>query len=360
MKQCQKCDLDFPDSFRFCGSCGGALPQRFTCAYCGEVVEARWAFCTSCGKSFSANSSDSRSEPSIVAASPSMVTQASRSPASQPTAMAGQPAEPSKQVATQEWYAAPDLFDEDNETTLTAPALYPTREVSAKVAMGPSAIAPPAQNGNGKAPPTLTMLSAYGETEPVIASRSEGKRGLIYASLLVLLFVMIGFAGWYLLTRRASATPSQPAADTVTAPASVDASAMTPKLLERPVATGAADEEWKRLREKRIAAKPAEAGDVITSLEQAEKNYPRDYRFPYERAKLSIKGITSHHEAFGALAAAAEKAIDNGQSQELLDNLMADKDGDFWKLARGHHEWEALEDALRNKDKAALENLRHH
>jgi hypothetical protein len=98
---------------------------------------------------------------------------------------------------------------------------------------------------------------------------------------------------------------------------------------------------------------------MIAAFEDAEKKYPRDYRFPYERAKLSIKGVTSHHEAFGALSAAGEKAIDNGKAQEMLDSLMADQDGDFYKLSRGHHEWQALVQALSNKDKRGLNELHH-
>jgi len=43
----------------------------------------------------------------------------------------------------------------------------------------------------------------------------------------------------------------------------------------------------------------------------------------------------------------------------MLDNLMADKDGDFYKLSRGHSEWQALEEALRSKDKVALKALHH-
>src|SRR5712692_3181368 len=120
-----------------------------------------------------------------------------------------------------------------------------------------------------------------------------------------------------------------------------------------------ADEEIKRLRERRMVAKPSETSELIAAFEDAEKKYPTDYRFPYERAKLSIKGITTHHEAFGALAFAAEKAIDNGKAQEMLDSLTADQDGDFYKLSRGHREWQALEEALRNKDKGALKALHH-
>ena len=119
------------------------------------------------------------------------------------------------------------------------------------------------------------------------------------------------------------------------------------------------DEEIKRLRERRIGAKPSESGEIIAAFEDAEKKYPNDYRFPYERAKLSIKGVTSHHEAFSALSVAAEKAIDNGKAQEMLDSLMADKDGDFYKVSRGHHEWQALVQALSNKDKRGLNELRH-
>jgi len=43
----------------------------------------------------------------------------------------------------------------------------------------------------------------------------------------------------------------------------------------------------------------------------------------------------------------------------MLDSLKADEDGDFYKLSRGHHEWQALEEALQNKDKAGLKALRH-
>ncbi len=108
------------------------------------------------------------------------------------------------------------------------------------------------------------------------------------------------------------------------------------------------------MRERRIRANPSEAAQITAALEAAEEKYPNDYRFPYERAKLSIKGIVSHHETFEALNEAAEKAIDNGKAQEMLDNLMADKDGDFYKPSRGHHEWEALLQALQSKNKAAL------
>jgi hypothetical protein len=57
--------------------------------------------------------------------------------------------------------------------------------------------------------------------------------------------------------------------------------------------------------------KPSEIVEIISALEQAEKKYPNDYRFPDELSKLSIKGITSHHEAFEPLARAAERVTHN-------------------------------------------------
>ena len=75
MKHCQKCNLDFPDSFRFCGSCGGALPSSLSCQGCGELVEAKWTFCTNCGESLSERQSDGVTqskapEPPELAAAP--------------------------------------------------------------------------------------------------------------------------------------------------------------------------------------------------------------------------------------------------------------------------------------------------
>ena len=108
-----------------------------------------------------------------------------------------------------------------------------------------------------------------------------------------------------------------------------------------------------------MTAKPSESVEIISAIDQAERKYPRDYRFPYELSKLSIKGSVSHDEAFAPLFRAAQKAIDNGQADEMLSSLMADKDGDFHKLSHGHHEWEAIRQALLNKDKGVLKVSSH-
>jgi hypothetical protein len=210
------------------------------------------------------------------------------------------------------------------------------------------------------------MLAAYGESGRTASPEWQRHHFLLVGLLLLVFFGVLGLGGWYWWTHRAAVAQSPPQAASTNAPAVADSSsssastASSAPTTSAPIATsGGAEEEWKRLRERRISAKPSESSAIIASLNEAEKKYPRDYRFSYERAKLSIKGITSHHEAFGSLALAGEKAIDNGKAQEMLDSLKADEDGDFYKLSRGHHEWQALEEALQNKDKAGLKALRH-
>src|SRR6266849_10141270 len=63
MKHCQECNLDFPDSYRFCGSCGGALSHSLTCQGCGELVESKWTFCTNCGRGLSPEITTSQATP---------------------------------------------------------------------------------------------------------------------------------------------------------------------------------------------------------------------------------------------------------------------------------------------------------
>jgi hypothetical protein len=209
-------------------------------------------------------------------------------------------------------------------------------------------------------PPVLSMMESYGRETP---SQFRWWYGAILG-LFLLLFGGLGIGGWYWWSNRGSVAQTTPQVDSNPAlpPGNSSASPSSTSTSTAPgqkTASLSADEEIKRLRERRIAAKPSEASEIIAAFEDAEKKYAMDYRFPYERAKLSIKGITSHHEAFGALSLAAEKAIDNGKSQEMLDSLTADKDGDFYKLSRGHHEWQTLLEALNNKDKRGLSELHH-
>ena len=118
----------------------------------------------------------------------------------------------------------------------------------------------------------------------------------------------------------------------------------------------------RRFVDARVWTGVIEAGrlDGPTSLFQAlakvERQYPRDYRFPYERAKLAVRSsqASSRTEAFKALNSAAEKAISTGKANEMLNGLETDKAGDFSKLAQGRYEWSRLVAALKRKDPSLL------
>ena len=208
--------------------------------------------------------------------------------------------------------------------------------------------------------PNLTILSSY--SEPEAPSQFRLPHGLIVGFLLLLFVSLVGIGGWYLWRRpvtqtsqSSTSTPDVTSENPSTVPSAQPTSTITPQ--QAPIAS--ADDEIQQLRERRIGAGPSERVEIISALEQAEKRYSSDYRFPYELSKLSIKGTISHHEAFEPLARAAQKAIDNGQADEMLNSFMGDKDGDFHKLSHGHHEWEAIEQALRNKDKGMLKVSAH-
>ena len=116
------------------------------------------------------------------------------------------------------------------------------------------------------------------------------------------------------------------------------------------------EDELKKLREKRMGASDSDRSKVFQAIAKVERQYPRDYRFTYERAKLAAKGSkpASRNEAFKALSVAAEKAISTGKANEMLSGLEADKAGDFQKLAQGRQEWNKLLAALKRKDMSLL------
>ena len=347
MKHCQPCNLGFPAGFRFCGSCGGGLSDSIDCAVCGELVESKWKFCTGCGTTL-------RLEPNVVeserASTPHLET------VSQPQRRA-ELISPS----VREWYAAPELFEEAEETT--AASIRVSEVASTPIRQPDSSQVGAAGNGassrKGKEAPTLTMLSGYGRPDFIAKAEATSLQPVLVLGLIAF-FAMVGFGGWYLWTYRTSAAASKTEATPAQEPTATSRQFASASVGETPAKRGeaeSANDEWKRLKQERISASGSQHAAIIASLEEAEKKYPRDYRFPYERAKLSVKGIVSHHEAFSALASAAEKAIDNGKAQEMLANLMAEQDGDFYKLARGHHEWHAVQEALGNNDKRPLKTM---
>jgi hypothetical protein len=110
------------------------------------------------------------------------------------------------------------------------------------------------------------------------------------------------------------------------------------------------------MRERRITATNSDRPKIFEAFARIERKYPRDYRFPYERAKLAAKGSKSESrkEAFKALSAAAERAIATGKATEMLSGLETDKAGDFYRLAQGRQEWSRLVVALKRKDTSLL------
>lgn len=347
MKHCLPCNLDFPHDRRFCGSCGGSLSDSTTCEFCGDVVESKWKFCTGCGNTLrrAAPLEDSSTPASSVAA-----------------AIEPKRASETANASTPEWYAAPELFRDRDESTVESRrpnfVINPDRSRKYSSPVGPR------ENGgtphSGKDVPTLSMLSTYGESEPVPRLRIPPRYPIVLSLALIALLVMVTFGGWYVWAHRASSSRAERA--TGEEPSAMGNQFASTVADETPAEHRTAenvDDVWKRLKQQRITASATDKDAIIAALEQAEKKYPNDYRFPYERAKLSITGVTSHHEAFAALASAAEKAIDNGKAQDMLDSLLADKDGDFWKPSHGHHEWHALLEALEHKDKSQLASLRH-
>ena len=337
------------------------MTSALRCQSCGELTETKWTFCTSCGANLSLETT-SHSTPKTPEPSP---TPCDVPPPTLTLPSSEQPiAEDRQRVesTTQEWYSAADLYDEETTTTARVPS--PRREVVTETTAPILQVTTTRQASDArKSAPVLTMLSAY--AEPEVPSQFRWWHGMIVV-LFILLFVGgLGVGAWYWWSHRGSVaqtsppTNSSPGAPTEN-PATFPVSNPTSTIASPQVTTAkSADEEIKLLREKRIAAKPSQSTEVTSEIQQAEKKYPTDYRFPYERAKLSIAGITSHHEAFGTLAVAAEKAIDNSKAQEMLDNLTADRNGDFQKLSRGHHEWQTLEEALRDKNKNLLQTIHH-
>jgi hypothetical protein len=167
----------------------------------------------------------------------------------------------------------------------------------------------------------------------------------------------------------ATATVTQPAAQTAPPPSALAAQpaptvtfttevsrAAPAETTTQQVASNNPEDELKKLREQRMEASASERSKVFQAFVKVEKQYPRDYRFPYERAKLAARGsrASSRTEAFKALNAAAEKAITTGKANEMLNGLESDKSGDFSELAQGRNEWGRLVAALKRKDPSLL------
>jgi len=272
------------------------------CTHCGSPVETKYSFCWKCGKPMrSKNESSGMYSEKFQVISPSAAI-------------------------------APD--DEDltlvREAPLGAPQMF-----SWAVAKDPEA--PRASQGS--------VLKLIAVAVVALALLSLGLFALTRS------FSSMGSV------TAAQAVPTNMQSDADVAPGrDVTRDAATEPKPQPPAAAPPADDELNTLREKRIAATASDRSAIFQAFAKAEKQYPNDYRFPYERAKLAINEFQSsfHDQAFNALSLAAERAISIGKAHEMLDRLEADKADDFHKLSHGHSEWNQLRKALTSQNTRLL------
>ena len=271
------------------------------CPHCGSLIEARYSFCWKCGKPLSSDT-----KPAIRA---------------------------------KENRTAPQLNillnPDDEELTVQHEERSP-----------------------GSAPLSWALADAPTHRSPVLGS-------VLKLIAVALVGVLLSLA-FFLLTRSTSSAASSTTQATTgtaepdtkppgSAPVVHDVAAKSEP--EPQPSSARPEDELKKLRERRLAAKASDRTEVLKTYVSAERAYPDDYRFPYERAKLAIKAGSdrdSHDEAFAALSLAAGKAIKTGKAPEMLESLLKDSSGDFQKLSHRHREWIQLQEALKSKDPKVL------
>jgi hypothetical protein len=279
-------------------------PGVRACPDCGSLIEAKYAFCWKCG-----NSLENDRPPSI-----------------------------SKERKSETKVLSAPVEVEDDELTIQHEA---------------------------RAPGSMLSWTNTGPPERPSASRGSVLK-LIAIGAIALLLVSLGLFGLLRTdTQTASATvappvppvsePSQPSPNAaVTTEVSRAAPAETTITQQTPTVNP--EDELEKLRERRMAASTAERSKIFQAFVKVEKQYPRDYRFPYERAKLAARGSKggSRSEAFKALNVAAQKAITTGKANEMLSGLETDKTGDFSQISQGRYEWSRIVAALKRKDTSLL------
>lgn len=267
-----------------------------TCTYCGSPVETRYAFCWSCGHSTKPEAAPSKQARETIAVSNRIIA-------------------------------------DDDEPTIHLDV--------------------------GRLQPAMF---SWALSEPTETSRPSSRLKLTATVVIGLLLVMLG--GFWLrglLSRFGNNADAQQVTSNLHTVAGVvpkieptTANAET-KTASNP-ASNQAEEELRKLRERRTAASSSDRLTILQLFANTEKRYPDDYRFPYERAKLAINGIEtrSHDEAFNALSLAAGTAIKADKADEMLKGLETDRMGDFHKLSHGHREWMQIIEALKRKDATLL------
>ena len=180
--------------------------------------------------------------------------------------------------------------------------------------------------------------------------------------------LLSGMVGMWWLNRAPQVTTAALAAQTVTSTSQsaqnyVPTVAVSTTPVDSPLPTNAtsvsADDELRDLRQRRTKATPAERRNVMHDVAQLEREFPNDYRFPYERAKLSASDAKSHNAAFQALFVAAQRAIKAGKAGEMLHALETDRSRDFRDLVRDRVEWSQIVQSLKNRDATLLATNTH-
>jgi hypothetical protein len=208
--------------------------------------------------------------------------------------------------------------------------------------------------------PNSTKMFSWTNARPT--DRPAAARGsvlkLIAIAAISLLLVSLGLFGLFrsdgpTATATVAQQPAPETAQPNAAPSiatEVSAETTTQQRVPNP------EDELQKLREKRLNASTAERQRVFQAIAKVEKQYPRDYRFPYERAKLAAKGSKagSKNAALKALNTAAEKAIKTGKATEMLSGLETDKSGDFNQISQGRYEWARIVAALKRRDTSLL------
>ena len=270
-------------------------PGARACPDCGSMIEAKYSFCWKCGNSMDAERKSSGRNPGILMSS--------------------------------------SVIDFDDELTV-----------------------------QHEARPLSSTMLPWTTSSPQRPSASRGSvLKLMSIGAGALMLVSLGLFGLLRSdTQTASATVPEPAvqqAAPAQAPATftteVSRSASAQTTTTQQVAAVTPDDELKKLRERGMTASSSERSKIIQAFAKVEKQYPRDYRFPYERAKFVVKA-KRRTEAFKALKVAAEKAITTGKANEMLSGLETDKTSDFSELSEGSFKWSRLVAALKRKDPSLL------
>ncbi|GEM_PF-1991808 len=407
MKSCKRCNLNFPDSLKFCEACGGALVEVATlrCPACGDAVQPGWKFCAKCrsplpsvGTGDLSQAVQTHSQQSSIPIAPPDMNATARLP-EEPITRSTHPENVSSQIRVR-CRSCRNLVDEDSEfcefcgasmfedavTTRTPPPPPVPPQPPPQPPVPPSTASqtayrasddyqqtyrpsppptsyapapqpsPPPPPAHDKTPPSLSMLSSYGTEENTEPASFRWWHGLILLVFFLVVVAAVAAGGWWWWSNRKPAqAQAQPNNNDNQANSSTSASPRKPAQLAN---ESSADNDLKRLQERVSNAKPSDS-EILTSIKAAEDKYKADYRFTYERAKLFSKGLISHDEAFDALYEGAEKAIDTGKNQEMLDDMTSRKDSDFSRLSRGHRDWGVILQALGSKDKAALKGHVH-